>query len=147
MANLAATALEKFKVSFEKIEIPQEQIDTVVNDFLSGPFVDEDKKSFWDKKYKEMCFKHANIKNILIFSTLALTVHDQVSFDELLSAFPTDGFTIENAEFYQALILHLKYDPDSKSRFCFIQGLKPGVFETRMEELYNKVTSVTANNI
>lgn len=75
------------------------------------------------------------MKLVMIYSTLALTVHDAAVYNAALEVFPMDEIPVAHAVFIIAVLDHIRDNPAEETRHFFLQGLADGQLSSRIGQL------------
>lgn len=76
-----------------------------------------------------------SMKLVMIYTTLALTIHDTVVYNAALEAFPSDEIPALQAKFVIAVLDHIRDNPVEETRSFFQQGLAEGQLAVRIGQL------------
>lgn len=75
------------------------------------------------------------MKLVMIFSSLALTIHDGAVFNAALEVFPAEEIPAAHATFVIAVLDLIRDNPAEETRQFFMQGLADGQLSVRIGQL------------
>lgn len=112
-------------------------------EYFLGKNEDKYNKDEWLAKLENEDLKIA-LRLIMIYSTMALTVHDDRVFAAAVEVFPMDKIAPEFVVVAKDTLQHIQDNPADDTRKLFIQGLGSQQFPMRMDFLRKSLNNALA---
>lgn len=111
-------------------------------DYFLNKYSDKYDKETWQQKLETDENLKIALRVLMVFSTLALTIHDDRVFSAAVEVFPTKKIVSEYVQLAKDVLEQIEKNPADDTRKLFIQGLGSNQFPMRMDYLQKSLNNV-----